>query len=254
MPGAADRPGGRPRGHGGVSAEALRRAAGEEAVARYVRDGMRLGLGSGSTAAAMLEALAARLADGSLRDVAGVPTSEATTALCRRLGVPLLTLAEAPELDVVIDGADEVDPDLNLIKGLGGAHLREKVVASAGRAMVVVADESKLVARLGERAPLPVEVVEFALPVCARMLRGLGWETVRREAAGGEPFVTDEGNAILDCRRADWADPAALAAAVRSVPGVVEHGFFLGMASVAVVGTADGVRVLERGSRPAAVP
>ena len=253
MPGASDRPGGRPRGHGGVSAEAQRRAAGEEAVARYVRDGMRLGLGTGSTAAAMLEALAARLADGGLRDVAGVPTSEATAALCRRLGVPLLTLAEAPELDIVIDGADEIDPDLNLIKGLGGAHLREKVVASAGRTMVVVADESKLVARLGERAPLPVEVVEFALPVCERLLRRLGWETARREAGGG-PFVTDEGNAILDCRRDDWADPAALATAVRSVPGVVEHGFFLGMASVAVVGTADGVRVLERGSRPAALP
>ncbi len=237
-----------------MSAEALRRAAGEEAVARYVRDGMRLGLGSGSTAAAMVEALAARIADASLRDVAGVPTSETTAALCRRLGVPLLTLAEAPELDVVIDGADEVDPDLNLIKGRGGAHLREKVVASAGRTMVVVADESKLVAHLGERAPLPVEVVEFALPVCERTLRRLGWEPVRRTAAGGGPFVTDEGNAILDCRRADWADPAALAAAVRAVPGVVEHGFFLGMASAAVVGTADGVRVLERGSRPAAVP
>jgi ribose 5-phosphate isomerase A len=219
-----------------------------------VRDGMRLGLGTGSTAAAMLEALAARLADGSLRDIAGVPTSEATAALCRRLRVPLLTLAEAPELDVVIDGADEIDPELNLIKGLGGAHLREKVVASAGRTMIVVADESKLVGRLGERAPLPVEVVEFALPVCQRLLRGLGWEAVRREAAGGGPFVTDEGNAILDCRRADWADPAFLATAVRSVPGVVEHGFFLGMATAAVVGTADGVKVLERGSRPAAVP
>jgi len=237
-----------------VSREALRRAAGEEAVARYVRDGMRIGLGTGSTASAMVEALATRLAEGSLRDIRGVPTSEATAALCRRLGVPLATLAENPELDVVIDGADEIDPFLNLIKGLGGAHLREKVVASAGRAMIVVADESKLVARLGERAPLPVEVVEFALPVCERALRGLGWEPARRKAAGGGSFVTDEGNAILDCRRDDWADPAALAAAVKAVPGVVEHGFFLGMAAAAVVGTADGVRVLEPGSRPAAVP
>jgi ribose 5-phosphate isomerase A len=120
--------------------------------------------------------------------------------------------------------------------------------------MVVVADESKLVARLGERAPLPVEVVEFALPVAERALRGLGWEPARREAADGGPFVTDEGNAILDCRRDDWSHPAVLAAAVKAVPGVVEHGFFLGMASVAVVGTAEGVRVLEPGSRPAAVP
>jgi ribose 5-phosphate isomerase A len=237
-----------------VSTEALRRAAGEEAVARYVRDGMRLGLGTGSTASAMIEALAARIAAGELREIAGVPTSEATADLCRRLGVPLTTLAETPELDVVIDGADEVDPDLNLIKGLGGAHLREKVVASAGRAMIVVADESKLVAGLGERAPLPVEVVEFALPVCERALRDLGWEPTRRVTPDGGPFVTDEGNAIVDCRRADWADPAALAAAVKALPGVVEHGFFLGMAAAAVVGTADGVRVLERGSRPAAVP
>jgi ribose 5-phosphate isomerase A len=237
-----------------VSSGALRRAAGEEAVARYVRDGMRLGLGTGSTASAMIEVLAARLADGRLDGIRGVPTSEATAALCRRLSVPLTTLAETPQLDVVIDGADEIDPELDLIKGLGGAHLREKVVASAGRAMIVVADESKLVARLGERAPLPVEVVAFALPVCERLLRGLGWEPTRRLTAEGTPFVTDEGNAIVDCRRDDWAHPAALAAAVKAVPGVVEHGFFLGMAAAAVVGTPDGVRVLERGSRPAAVP
>ena len=237
-----------------MSTEALRRAAGEEAVARYVRDGMRLGLGTGSTASAMVDGLAARLAAGDVRDVIGVPTSEATAALCRRLGVPLTTLAETPELDVVIDGADEVDPGLNLIKGLGGAHLREKIVASAGRAMVVVADESKLVAHLGERTPLPVEVVEFALPVCRRALGDLGWDATRRAAPDGQPFVTDEGNAILDCRRADWGEPAALAAAVKALPGVVEHGFFLGMATAVVVGASDGVRVLERGSRPAVVP
>jgi ribose 5-phosphate isomerase A len=206
-----------------VSADALRRAAGEEAVARYVRDDMRLGLGTGSTATAMIEALAARLVVGALRGVCGVPTSEATADLCRRLDVPLTTLAETPQLDVVIDGADEIDPDLDLIKGLGGAHLREKVV-------------------------------EFALPVCERALRALGWEPTRRTAADRTPFVTDEGNAILDCRREDWTDAAALAAAVKAVPGVVEHGFFLGLATAAVVGTADGIRVLERGSRPAAVP
>jgi ribose 5-phosphate isomerase A len=234
--------------------DALRRAAGDEAVARYVRDGMRLGLGTGSTAGMMLAALGARLADGRLRDVAGVPTSEATAEACRRLGIPLTTLEQNPELDVVIDGADEIDPDLDLIKGLGGAHLSEKVVATAGRLMVVVADERKLVSRLGERAPLPVEVVEFALPVCARLLRERGWEPARRTGADGRPFVTDEGNAILDCRRADWSDPAALAAGVRAVPGVVEHGFFLGIAGAAVVGTADGVRVLERASPPAAAP
>jgi ribose 5-phosphate isomerase A len=229
-------------------------AAAERAVDGYVRDGMRLGLGTGSTAALMLETLAARLAAGALRDVAGVPTSQATAAACRRLGIPLLTLTECPELDVVIDGADEIDPGLDLIKGLGGAHLREKVVASAGRLMVVIADDSKLVSHLGRRAPLPVEVVEFALPVCDRLLREQGWEPTRRMRADGSPFVTDEGNAILDCRRSDWADPPALARAVRAVPGVVEHGFFLGIAGAAVVGTPDGVTVLERGQRPAAVP
>ena len=236
------------------ASDGLRRAAGREAVARYVRDGMRLGLGTGSTAAMMLEALAARIADGGLRDVAGVPTSDATAEACRRLGIPLTTLEQTPELDVVIDGADEIDPALDLIKGLGGAHLREKVVACAGRLMVVVADEGKLVSRLGELAPLPVEVVEFALPVCSRLLRERGWEPALRNRADGRPFVTDEGNAILDCRRADWSDPSALAASVRAVPGVVEHGFFLGIAGAAVVGTAGGVRVLERGSPPAAAP
>jgi ribose 5-phosphate isomerase A len=238
-----------------TAADAQRQAAGEHAVAAYVRDGMRLGLGTGATAGMMLAALAARLDDGRLRDITGVPTSEATAERCRQLGIPLTTLDDAPALDVVIDGADEIDPGLNLIKGLGGAHLREKVVASAGELMVVVADEAKLVARLGERAPLPVEVVEFARPVCDLKLRGLGWRPALRMAANGRPFVTDEGNAILDCRRDDeWPDPAALAAGVRSVPGVVEHGFFLDMAGVAVVGTRAGVRVLERGSRPAVAP
>src|SRR5690349_2236756 len=211
---------------------------------------MRLGLGTGSTASAMIEALAARLADGSLRGVCGVPTSEATTALCRRLNVPLTTLAETPELDVVIDGADEIDPELDLIKGLGGAHLREKVVACAGRRMVVVADESKLVPVLGARSPLPVEVVEFALPVAERLLARLGWRPELR-APGGAAFVTDEGNRILDCRRDDWSDPAVLARQVADVPGVVAHGFFLGIAAAAVVATPDGVRMIER---PAAAP
>jgi ribose 5-phosphate isomerase A len=232
----------------------LYRRAGEEAVDRYVRDGMRLGLGTGSTATRMVEALGARVAAGRLRDIVGVPTSAATAELARGLGIALTTLAETPRLDVVIDGADEIDPDLNLIKGLGGAHLHEKVVACAGRLMVVVADDSKLVGRLGERAPLPVEVVEFALPVCERLLRDRHWQPALRMGAGGAPFVTDEGNLILDCRRDDWTDPAALAAAVRAIPGVVEHGFFLGIAGAAVVAGATGVRVLEPGSHRAAVP
>jgi ribose 5-phosphate isomerase A len=228
----------------------LKRAAAAAAVERFVRPGMRLGLGTGSTAAMMLAELGERLGDGRLEDIVGVPTSAATAARCVELGIPLATLDELPELDLVIDGADEIDPNLDLIKGLGGAHLREKVVALASRRMVVVGDESKLVHRLGEQAPLPVEVVQFARPVAERLLREQGWRLELRTASG-TAFVTDEGNHILDCRRDDWDDPSALAAGVMQVPGVVAHGFFLGIASTAVVATRAGLRVLER--PPAAV-
>jgi ribose 5-phosphate isomerase A len=234
-----------------TAVDPLKAAAAEAAVEAFVSAGMRLGLGTGSTAALVLDALARRLEDGRLADIAGVPTSEATAARCRELGIPLLTLAEQFSLDVVIDGADEIDPRVDLIKGLGGAHLREKVVACAGERMIVVADDSKLVRALGERAPLPVEVIEFGRPVAERLLHRLGWRTDLRVGADGDVFVTDQGNPVLDCRRDDWSDPAALARAVSDVPGVVEHGFFLGIASVAVVATPDGVRMLER---PGAAP
>ncbi len=229
--------------------EVLKAEAGAAAVDRFVRPGMRLGLGSGSTAAKMLDALGERLASGALADVAGVPTSAATAARCAELGIPLLTLEQAGELDLVIDGADEIDPQLDLIKGLGGAHLREKVVAAAAREMVVVADETKIVGRLGERAPLPVEVITFALPVAERLLRGLGWEPELR-VDDGRPFVTDEGNRILHCRREEWVDTEALAAGISQVPGVVAHGFFLGFASAAVVATREGVQELRRPTSP----
>ena len=228
----------------------LKAEAGAAAVDRYVRSGMRLGLGTGSTAARMLDALGERLASGALTEIAGVPTSAATATRCGELGIPLLTLDDVGELDLVIDGADEIDPQLDLIKGLGGAHLREKVVAAASREMVVVADETKLVDRLGRRAPLPVEVIPFALPVAERLLRALGWQPELRVDGDG-PFTTDEGNRILHCRREEWLDPQSLAADISQVPGVVAHGFFLGYASAAVVATRDGVRVIER---PAAAP
>ncbi|HSD03662.1 MAG TPA: ribose-5-phosphate isomerase RpiA [Gaiellales bacterium] len=228
----------------------LKAEAGAAAVDRYVRSGMRLGLGTGSTAARMLDALGERLASGALTEIAGVPTSAATATRCGELGIPLLTLDDVGELDLVIDGADEIDPQLDLIKGLGGAHLREKVVAAASREMVVVADETKLVDRLGRRAPLPVEVIPFALTVAERLLRVLGWQPELRVDGDG-PFTTDEGNRILHCRREEWLDPQSLAADISQVPGVVAHGFFLGYASAAVVATRDGVRVIER---PAAAP
>jgi ribose 5-phosphate isomerase A len=231
--------------------DALKGEAAAAAVDRFVRSGMRLGLGTGSTATRMLEAVRDRLADGRLADIVGVPTSAATAARCAELGIPVTTLLEVPELDIAIDGADEVDPSVDLIKGLGGAHLREKVVAFAAARMVVVADETKLVARLGERVPLPVEVIPFARPVVEHLLRAQGWRPSLRRAGDGGAFATDEGNHILDCRRDRWDDPAALARAIADVPGVVAHGFFLGIASTALVATRDGLRVLERSAAAA---
>ncbi|HWQ15141.1 MAG TPA: ribose-5-phosphate isomerase RpiA [Roseiflexaceae bacterium] len=226
--------------------EAYKRAAAGRAV-DLVCSGMALGLGTGSTADLMLHALAERLANGQLRDIVGVPTSERTAALARRLGIPLTTLAERPELDMALDGADEVDPALNLIKGLGGALLREKIVAAAARQFVAMVDVSKLVGRLGERAPLPVEVVPFGQPVCARRLAALGAEPVLRVGADGAAFRTDEGNVILDCRFGPIADPAALATAIDGIPGVVGHGLFVGMVAAVVLAGPQGVRVIEAG-------
>jgi ribose 5-phosphate isomerase A len=223
--------------------ETLKRDAAEAAIEAEVRSGMALGLGTGSTARWLLEGLAARLSDGRLGDLVGVPTSEATAARCRELGIPLATLDQRPALDLAIDGTDEIAPGLALIKGLGGAHLREKVVACAADRFVVVADETKLVGRLGERAPLPVEVTGFARPVCERLLREQGW-TPELRLRDAEPWITDEGNLILDCRRDDWSDPPALARSLADMPGVVEHGLFLGIAVAAYVASADGLRVL----------
>lgn len=218
----------------------LKREAAEAAIDGEVRSGMALGLGTGSTAGHLLEGLAARLADGRLTDILGVPTSEATAARARDLGIPLATLEERPSLDVAIDGADEIAPGLALIKGMGGAHLREKVVARAAARFVVVGDETKLVERLGQRAPLPVEVVSFARPVCERLLSEQGWTSTLR-LRDGEAWITDEGNLILDCRREDWGDPSALDRDVAMIPGVVEHGLFLGIAAVAYVAAAGGI-------------
>jgi ribose 5-phosphate isomerase A len=206
------------------------------AAVAHVVDGMTVGLGSGDTAARAIRLLAGRA-------IVGVATSEKSAALARSLGIVVRAPAEIARIDLTIDGADEIDPELRLIKGLGGAFLREKVVAAAARRFVVVADESKLVGRLGDHAPLPVEVVQFAAAGCDRLLRQQGWRPELR-MDGGRPYVTDEGNRVLDCRRDDWEEPLALEAGLCSVPGVVAHGLFLDYARAAYVATSDGVRVL----------
>lgn len=207
-----------------------------------VRDGMALGLGTGSTAAVFVDLLGARVAAG-LR-VVGVPTSERTAAQAASLGIPLTTLADHPHLDLTVDGADEVHTGtLALIKGLGGALLREKIVAAASRRMVVIVDEGKLSPSLG-RAPLPVEVAAFGWEATARHLRGAGATPTLRKTDGA-PYLTDGGNLILDCTL-DLHDPAMAQATLKAIPGVVETGLFIGLASRVIAGTPAGPRILER--------
>lgn len=225
--------------------EALKRAAAERA-AEWIRDGMTLGLGTGSTVRHLLDVIAERRADGAWQDVVGVPTSEDTAERSRRLGIPLATLAQRPRVDLTIDGADEVDPELNLIKGLGAALLREKIVAAASRQLVIVADASKVVDRLGTRAPLPVEVDPFGEAIQPAFLRELGAEPVLR-VRDGAPVVTDGGNRIYDCRFADGiADPRSLETRLALRPGIVDCGLFLGMATAVVIADAGGVQVRTR--------
>jgi ribose 5-phosphate isomerase A len=225
--------------------EALKRAAAERA-AEWIRDGMTVGLGTGSTVRHLLDVIAERRAAGEWRDIVGIPTSEDTAGRARRLGIPLATLDERPRVDVTIDGADEVDPELRLIKGLGAALLREKIVAAASRELVIVADASKVVDRLGTKAPLPVEVDPFGAAIQPEFLRALGAEPVLR-VRDGQPVVTDGGNRIYDCRFADGiADPEALEATLALRPGIIDSGLFLGMATAVVVAAAEGVQVRTR--------
>lgn len=215
-----------------------KQAAGEAAVA-LVEPGMRLGLGTGSTVAFFLDALAARGID-----VAGVPTSEATAAHCREVGIQLLDVGDVERLDLVVDGADELTPDLALTKGGGGALLREKVVASMADRFVVIATPDKVVDRLGASFPLPIEVVDFAAPEVARRVRDLGATEVNLRGAGGER--TDNGNVILDAVFADGiSDVDVLAVALSLQPGIAEHGLFVDMADQALLGADAGVEVLR---------
>jgi len=224
----------------------LKRAAAERAVT-LIESGTVIGLGSGSTVRHLLEAIGRRLADGTLRDLTAVPTSDDTERRCRALGIPLTTLDEHPCLKLAIDGADEVGPRLDLIKGLGAALLREKLVALAARRFIVIADASKRVRRLGTRAPVPVEVVPFGWSTHLPFFRRLGAEPVLRLGADGAPLVTDGGHYLVDCRFARGIpDPRALARALAKRSGIVEDGLFLGIANAAVIAGERGVTVLRR--------
>jgi ribose 5-phosphate isomerase A len=208
---------------------------------------MRIGLGTGSTVAYFLEALGRRVRTGELPGIVGVPTSVRTEERAEELGIPVSTLEAVGSLDVTVDGADEVDPDLDLIKGLGGALLREKMVAQATREFIVIADESKAVERLGTRAPVPLEVVSFSWKSHLPFLRDLGAEVTLREYAPGDPYLTDNGNFILDCRFPDGiSNPRGLQASLAFRAGVVESGLFLDLATEAVMGGEGGVRWLRR--------
>jgi ribose 5-phosphate isomerase A len=231
-----------------MDVEAQKRAAAARAI-DLVRPGMRLGLGTGSTAKHFVELLAECVRGG--LDVVAVPTSEATGALAGELGIALTTLDATPELDLTVDGADEIAPDLTLIKGGGGALLREKIVATASAQMVVIADRTKLVPILG-CFPLPIEILPFGAAVTRRAVEaaaaaaGCPGVAALRKAKNGHPFVTDGGHWLLDARLQRIADPPALAARLAAIPGVMEHGLFIGLARTAILAGPDGVRLIER--------
>jgi ribose 5-phosphate isomerase A len=222
-----------------------KRAAARTAAAQ-VADGTVVGLGSGTTAERFLEELAVRVRQG-LR-VTGVPTSERTRGLAAALGIPLLALNDAPALDLSVDGADEVTlPGLALIKGRGGALLREKLVAAASQRRVIIVDTTKLVQTLGATHPLPVEVVPFGWVQTARRLAALGLQPARRSAPGtDQPYLTDNGDYLLDCATGPIADPASLAQAIKALVGVVEHGLFVGMTEHVIAAGPEGVRTYDR--------
>ena len=223
----------------------LKRKAGERAV-DFVTSGMVLGLGHGSTTIFALRRIAALLETGELQDILGIPTSSQVERDARELGIPLTTLNEHSGIDLTIDGADEVDSDLNLIKGGGGALLREKIVAQASRREIIVVDETKLSPSLGVQWPLPVEVTPFGWRSQEAFLKSLGARVSLRLAKAGTPFETDQGNLILDCDFVTLSNPTSLASRLDRRAGIVEHGLFLGLASDVIVGTEEGTRHLRR--------
>lgn len=226
-----------------VDRERMKQLAGQRA-AQEVQDRMVLGLGTGSTVYYFLQELGRMVHEG-LR-ITGVPTSVQTAQLATQLAIPLTTLEAHPELDLAVDGADEVDDDLNLIKGAGGALLREKIIAASAARFLVVVDDSKLVHQLGTRFPVPVEVVPFGSTSAARALEGLGARVTLRRGANGQTWLSDNGNYILDCHFGPIADPVALQQQLLAIPAVIDSGLFLGMTDMVIIGHTEGVRRLGR--------
>lgn len=225
--------------------EAKRRAA--EAAAQHVKSGTVIGLGTGSTAKHMIKIIGSHLSTGKLTDVQGVPTSKQTSVEAQDAGISLTTLDDYPELDLAIDGADQIDERLDAIKGGGGALLREKVVASASKTYILIADERKLTGKLGDGFPLPIEVLPFSASSAIRRVETLGaFVELRRGGENLGPVVTDNGNYVLDADFGAIDDPAKLEIGLKMIPGVLETGLFLGYADIAYIGNKSGVTKLER--------
>jgi ribose 5-phosphate isomerase A len=227
-----------------MSLDDLKRQAALKAV-EFVQSGMIVGLGTGSTAVHATHAIGEMLADGRLHHILAIPTSQTTAQQAQQAGIPLTTLNQHPEVDITIDGADEIDPHLNLIKGLGGALLREKIVAVASQRVIIISDERKRVSQLGSRAPVPVEVIRFAQQPVTQHLQSLGARVVLRQE-NDETFITDEGNIILDCHFGPINEPQQLAQAIRQRPGVVEHGLFLNLATKAIIASSQGLDIVSK--------
>jgi ribose 5-phosphate isomerase A len=221
----------------------LKERAAAEAV-KYVEDDMVVGLGSGTTASIAIRLIGEKAKAEGL-EILGVPTSKASDLLGRAVGIRMVDLDDHPRVDLTIDGADEVDPRLDLVKGLGGALVREKIVAAASAVEIIVADESKVVEHLCQKAPLPVEVVRFSYKTTMRRLSSLGCTPVLRMGEDA-PFVTDNGNYIVHCRFDRIDEPATMESAINNLPGVVDNGLFVGRASKAIIGTENGVRMMEK--------
>ena len=222
----------------------LKKQAADYAIDNYIQSGMVVGLGAGSTSLKGVQRLAERLACGDLKDIVGIPAAKVIAEEARRLNIPLSTLDEHPVIDLTFDGADEVDPHLNLIKGGGGALLREKIVAQASQQEIIIVDESKQVPVLGTHWAVPIEVIPFGLGSHKHFLESIGGQPQLRLDKDNQPYLTDQGNYILDTHFGEIHDPETLAMQLNNRAGIVEHGLFLGLATQLIVATAEGIRLI----------